>query len=390
MPTVVFWGTYDLGKPRVRLLVEGARRAGLDVVECHAPVWGGVEDKSQLRGVGRKLLLVLRWLAAYPRLLLRYWRLPRHDVVIVGYLGVLDVLLLWPFARMRRVPVLWDVFLSLYDTVVCDRKLVSAWSPLAWLLYAAEWVAARAATRPFLDTRAHADYFARLYGLRPGAVGAVPVGAEELFAPAPAPPAPLPGGEGADAFTVLFYGQFIPLHGLDTVVEAAALTPGVRWIIIGHGQEAPRIDARIRELGLDNVRRVAWVDYRELPGWVRQADVCLGIFGSSDKARNVAPNKVYQVLAAGRRVITSDTPAQRELLDLGAGPWLHVVPPGDARALADTILSLRHEALPDAPPVVVGADVVGRRLRELVEQTLGELPGRSRRTRGEPLTAPPG
>ena len=121
---VVCWGTYDLGKPRNRILLRGLREAGVELVEIHKDVWGGVEDKGHVVGAGRKLMLALKWLAAYPGLIWRYMRAPKHDAVLVGYMGHLDVLILWPFARLRGVPVIWDVFLSLYNTVVEDRRIV--------------------------------------------------------------------------------------------------------------------------------------------------------------------------------------------------------------------------------------------------------------------------
>ncbi len=93
---IVFWGTYDIGKPRNRILLQGLRDNGCEVIECHAHVWQGIEDKSQVQSRRRQLLQGLRWLAAYPRLLWRYLRLPRHDLVLVGYLGQLDVLLIRP------------------------------------------------------------------------------------------------------------------------------------------------------------------------------------------------------------------------------------------------------------------------------------------------------
>jgi glycosyltransferase involved in cell wall biosynthesis len=372
---LVFWGTYDLGKPRVRLLLAGARRAGFQVLECHQHVWRGVEDKSQLQGVARRFGLMTRWLLAYPVLLRRYIHLPAHDVVVVGYPGVLDVLALWPVARLRGTPIVWDVFMSLYDTVVRDRRLVPWWSPPGWVLYCLEWLALRAATRPFLDTNSHARYIARLFHLAPERVDTVPVGSEpEAFREKSHDHQ---AGEPQDdaTFTVLFYGQFIPLHGLDVVVEAAAMvtreTQGVQWVLIGRGQEARRIDARLSGLNLSSVTRIDWVAYDELADWIRKAGVCLGIFGVSEKSRNVIPNKVYQALAMGRRVVTSDTPAQRELLALGAAPWLTLVPPGNARALADAILRLRQEKAPaGAATVVVGADEVGGRLREVVHHVL--------------------
>ena len=374
---LVFWGTYDLGKPRVRLLLAGAQRAGFHVVECHQHVWQGIEDKSQLRGGASRFRLMTRWLLAYPVLLRRYIHLPVHDVVVVGYPGVLDVLALWPVARLRGTPIVWDVFMSLYDTVVRDRRLVPWWSPPAWVLYCLEWLALRAANRPFLDTHSHARYVTRLFDLAPDRVGTVSVGSETETFREKLPDRQAVETRDETTFTVLFYGQFIPLHGLDVVVDAAAMVTrearGVQWVLIGRGQEASRIDARLSGLNLPSVTRIDWVAYDELADWIRKADVCLGIFGVSEKSLNVIPNKVYQTLAMGRRVVTSDTPAQRELLALGAAPWLTLVPPGNARALADAILRLRQERAPRAATVVVGADEVGRQLREVVHHV---LPGR--------------
>ena len=370
---LVFWGTYDTGKPRVRLLLAGARAAGFDVLECHQRVWDGVEDKTQVQGMSHGIRLLTKWVAAYPSLIRRYLKLPDHDAVIVGYPGILDVLVLWPLTWLRGRPLVWDVFLSLYDTVVRDRRLIPSWSPLAWGLYLLEWLATRVPARMFLDTRAHASYFARLFRLNSARTAVIPVGAEDAFFGGSGPSLEQPPS-GADVVTVLFYGQFIPLHGLDVIVDAASLvareTSHVRWVLIGRGQESRRIDARLSMLKLSTVTRIEWVPYRELADWIRAADVCLGIFGISEKAHNVVPNKVYQALAMGRRVITSDTPAQRELLTEGAGDWLTLVPPGNARALADAVMSLRKEHHLGGPPLIVGTEHVGRCLKQVVDEVI--------------------
>lgn len=372
---LVFWGTYDLGKPRVRLLLEGARRAGFDVLECHAEVWSGVEDKSQLSG-WRRITRALRWCAAYPGLLLRYCRLPRHRSVVVPYLGQVDVLLLWPIARWRGARIYFDAFLSLYDTVVHDRRLVSPRSPVAATLWLLEALACRAADRVFCDTDAHARYFESTFRLPSRSVMRVPVGAEEEFR---APPLEAEAKAGLP-FTVLFYGQFIPLHGLETVVRAAALLAAegvaVRWRLVGQGQEAERIDALLAELGLvdgptPTVERVAWIPYADLAQELQRADLCLGIFGAGAKASRVIPNKVFQVIAARRPLITADTPAAREWLH--PSRYLRLVPAADPEALAVAVAQIR--ALPRQPAEVrrdlalvpaIFADDVGRQLARLL------------------------
>ena len=101
---VLFWGCYDKGKPRTRILIAGLLARGVAVDEIHAPVWEGIEDKSQVRGIATKLGVGLRWLISYPKLLWRLARAPRPDIVVVGYPGLLDVLLAFPIARLRRLP----------------------------------------------------------------------------------------------------------------------------------------------------------------------------------------------------------------------------------------------------------------------------------------------
>src|SRR3546814_10781357 len=126
---------------------------------------------------------------------------------------------------------------------------------------------------------------------------------------------------------VLFYGQFIPLHGVDTVIRAARLLRNepVEWQIIGQGQVAPCIRAMLAEEPLPKLHWLEWVEYRQLKQFIAEAELCLGIFGPSEKAASVIPNKVFQLVAAGRPVITRDSAAIRELLP-DSPPYTYLVP----------------------------------------------------------------
>ena len=99
---LLFWGTYDTGKPRNRIPPHALRECGAEVSTCHRNVWKGVVDKSLIHGWPRRVLYFLKWLASYPGLLIAFSRTPKPDYVVVPYLWHLDVLVLWPFARMRR------------------------------------------------------------------------------------------------------------------------------------------------------------------------------------------------------------------------------------------------------------------------------------------------
>jgi glycosyltransferase involved in cell wall biosynthesis len=230
--------------------------------------------------------------------------------------------------------VVWDAFLSLYNTVVEDRRLLARHNPLAWILRTWERLACRAAHLVVLDTQAHGRYFAETFGIAPRKIKAVFVGAE----PAAFSPGTVTAKSIEQPPTVLFYGQFIPLHGIDTVVRAAKLTEGdgIRWQIVGTGQEAGRVRDLVQQLAPANLEWIEWIPYTRLIEALRSADVCLGIFGATDKAARVIPNKAFQILMSGRPLITRDSPAIRELLAPEMpGVWL--VPPADPGALADAV-----------------------------------------------------
>lgn len=315
---IVFFGTYDTRRhPRVETLREGFEALGDEVIECNVPL--------EFDTAARVRLLRAPWLA--PRLLVglvRAWgrlrrqarRLPPPDVALVGYLGHLDVHLarrLWPDACL-----LLDHLISLRDTAI-DRR---AENPLLLrLLTRLDEAAVRTADVPVVDTHGHRELLPP--DVREDAV-VVPVGAPSRWFRAPHEP---PG----DRTRVVFFGLYTPLQGCPTIGRALSLLadePRLAFTMIGRGQDL----ATTRRVAASNPRITwhDWVDARDLPEVVADHDVCLGIFGTGDKARRVVPNKVFQGAAAGCAVVTSDTVPQREALK-DAGSF---VPPGDAEALA--------------------------------------------------------
>jgi glycosyltransferase involved in cell wall biosynthesis len=334
---LLFWGTYDKGKPRVRILIRGLQENSVSFSECHSDVWGDVEDKSQITGFVSRLVHIFRWLSKYPSLIWRFLRLPSHDVVIVPYMGQLDVLVLWPFAKATKTPIVWDAFISLYNTVVEDRKLISRRNPLAKILFFWEWLACKAADVIILDTKAHGDYFVETFTVPIDKVHVVFVGAEpEFFSRDNNKRINDP-----DNLTILFYGQFIPLHGIETIVRAAQLSrdKNAHWIIIGKGQEEENIRSLLEDKPPDNLTWLPWVSYDELIDWIQKSDICLGIFGDSDKAARVIPNKVFQIIMAGKPLITRDSPAIKELLNADM-PGVCLIPPSDPLALVAAVEKL--------------------------------------------------
>jgi glycosyltransferase involved in cell wall biosynthesis len=157
--------------------------------------------------------------------------------------------------------------------------------------------------------------------------------------------APLP--DESAPFRVFVYATFIPLHGLEHVVEAAHLLERsgeqIQIDVVGSGATEDAIKRLASDRRVKGVRFLGRRPYEQLPAEMAASHLCLGIFGTSPKAQRVIPNKVFDALAVGRPVITADTPAAREVLTHGENAWL--CRPGDAEALAEAMLLLRSDVV---------------------------------------------
>jgi glycosyltransferase involved in cell wall biosynthesis len=352
---VLYFGTYQRDYPRNAQVVSCLRRAGVEVLERHVPVWEGRRDNWSA-GVGAAARLGLAELVLLRRPAADF------DAVLVGYPGHFDL----PAARRaaRGRPVIFNPLVSLADTFVSDRGRFRAGSVAARALASVDRHALRAADLVVADTRASADHLAELAGLPRERVEVAFVGAEEhVFGP---------GWSPTEPFTVLFVGKLIPLHGVETVLAAAGAAPELRFRLVGSGQLEPLVRERPA-----NVDWVPWVEYERLPDELHRAGCALGIFGTSEKARRVIPNKAFQALACGTPLVTADTPGARELLADGESALL--VPPGDPEALANALrriagdpeLAQRLSAAGRAAYEASASEaVLGRRWRELVEQAV--------------------
>jgi glycosyltransferase involved in cell wall biosynthesis len=115
---------------------------------------------------------------------------------------------------------------------------------------------------------------------------------------------------------VLFFGSFLPLHGVDCILEAANIIsrkePSIQFKFIGSGQTLLLAKDLASKLGLSNVLFEDWLPMNELPNRIASSDICLGIFGRTEKAGRVVPHKIFQAMGMRKPVITGRTPAVEE------------------------------------------------------------------------------
>lgn len=336
---ILYFGTYSAGEEYARnlALINGLKKVGAEVQECHAELWPGFQDK--MGAVKRSLLANVFALGrAYLRLLGQYRKSREFNFMFVGYIGQFDVFLARALQTFHHKPVIFDAFYSLYDTMVKDRGLYAERSLMAKILKLVDRWSVKCSDLTLLDTNEHIKYFCGEFGLEPERFLAVPLGVDQ----ANFYPRPEPAEHGF--MEVLNYSSYIPLHGLEVIVKAAAeirSCKGIHFTLIGKGQLFPQMKALAEELKLENVSFSEWLSHKELVEKAAAADVLLGIFGITEKASRVIPYKAYEALALGKPLITGDSPAARELLEDGRHCLLS--PMGDAKSLAQKILLLQDE-----------------------------------------------
>jgi glycosyltransferase involved in cell wall biosynthesis len=320
MMKVLFITGRELGYTRNDVLLRAFRRF------CNTDIVGTDQRPLSLAANSLRISLL-----AIPRLFRN-----SYDLVFVGFYGQLLMCFLGPLSRR---PILFDAYVSTYDTLIEDRQVGGTRSILAWAAKRLDHAACRLAIRVMLDTPIHAEYFKEQYHLSSDKFVSCPVGCnEDIFSPRIKPL------DSPDRHTsVLYYSSYLPLHGVDTVVRAAGLLrhEDVNFRLIGEGQTYSKTQQLAKELGMDNIKFLPVISLGQLPEEIANADICLGgHFGTSVKAGRVVPGKIYQMLAMAAPIIATETPANMALLRHRESAYL--CPPNDPQALAEAILYLHN------------------------------------------------
>lgn len=259
---------------------------------------------------------------------------PVYDVILAGFYGQPIAVML---ALLQHRPIILDAYVSTYDTLCEDRKLFHPRSIPGRLAYWIDRKSCQLANLVLTDTRANARYFCCQFGIPQEKFRVIYVGCDDsLFYPRSdiTPP--------SSYCEVFYYGSFLPLHGTDVIIQAAALLKGrkdIHFTIGGDGPLFKSIKQKVEELDLENVSLVGWIPLDELPAYIARATICLGgHFSTIPKAARVISTKTFQFVAMHKPTIVGDNAATREIFI--PGEHIYAVPMGDPSALAIAIEEL--------------------------------------------------
>lgn len=290
---VLFFGMYSPKYSRNHILIKGLKLNGVEVVECN--------DRSSFIWGFRYLKLLIKYISV------KGWN---SDIVFVGFPGQTDVPLAWILSKIFHQKLIFDAFISIYNTRVFDRKYIEENSVRAKGYWFIDWVSCYLADKVILDTNAHIDYFVRTFHLHKEKFIRIFVGTDpDLFYPKKM--------KKHKGFVVGFHGSYLPLQGVPVILDAAKTLGSyddIRFQLLGDGIERKKCERIVKEHKIRNVSFIDKVPYEKLADFISSCDIYLGgPFGSNAKSKLVIPNKVYEAIACKKAVIVGRSVAMDEL-----------------------------------------------------------------------------
>lgn len=322
--TILLFGYHSRDITRNWILEKGLTELGYNMQECRTTVKGFLPKYIDLT---RKFLQCRK----------------EVDVILVTFMGYYFMPLAWLLARLTGKVLVFDALVSLYDTNVDDRKFVSPANPRAWFYFLFDWICYVLADIVLLESPVYLHHIVRRYHLSGKRFLVLPVGCRtDIFHPATQ-------RKTHEEFHVMYQGMFIPVHGIETIIKAAAElqrrgVDDVQFHFVGKGQMYNATVERVQSLGLQNVHFHGFLpELSDVAEKLRHADIGLGMFATSIKAELCMPHKVYEVFASKVPLITAETTATKTMFK-GQDIALFV-PPRDGHALAEKILLLKEDTV---------------------------------------------
>jgi len=144
----LFFGYYSLKSPRTYTVRKEYEKEGREILECHTEKSGFFPKCFDLRKQFKQHKKVI-------------------DEVVVLFPGHHLIPLAWLLTRFPRKKLTFDVFISVYDTLVIDRKKVSPINPLAWFYYLIDFFSCHLSDEVLIDTITHREFFIKNFKLSP-------------------------------------------------------------------------------------------------------------------------------------------------------------------------------------------------------------------------------
>jgi colanic acid biosynthesis glycosyl transferase WcaI len=268
--------------------------------------------------------------------------LHRPDLVIATSPQLLVGLSGWWLARCNGVPLvfevrdLWPESLTAVGMGSHNSLLHRSLAQIAGFLY-------RSCDRLVVVTPAFKEYLIEHWRVPEDKIFVVENGVDTSLFSRLTPNLAIRRELGAEEkFMVSYIGTMGAAHGLETLLEAAALlrerAPKILFVLVGEGAEKARIVSLARSRGLNNVRFVGQQPREKIPAYITASDACLVLLKKNELFKTVLPTKMLEFMSCARPVILGvDGHARTVMEQANAGIFMT---PEDPLALAEAVVRL--------------------------------------------------
>lgn len=262
----------------------------------------------------------------------------RPDVLIATSPQFLALASGWALSRLRGVPLVAEIRDLWPDSIVAVGAMPADALAIRMLQHGERFIYRQAdlvvsVTKSFMP-------LLRARGAR--RVAFVPNGADPESFPEARDRAALRARFGVEGrFVASFVGTLGMAHGLETVLDAAALVKGrsdILFWLVGEGARRLELESEAKRRGLDNVRFAGQVPRGDVPDVLAASDAAMVLLRPDPLFETVLPSKMFEAMAAQCPVVLGVGGEARALLDeseAGIG-----IEPGRPEALAEAVLAL--------------------------------------------------
>ncbi|MEK8018086.1 MAG: glycosyltransferase, partial [Candidatus Parabeggiatoa sp.] len=192
--------------------------------------------------------------------------------------------------------------MSPYDALKNENKAGKIGDLISPFLYPIEKYILKYSDLILTDTQLNREFFINTFYVNHNKIKAIYVGANEdlNFYDNKI--------NNKDNLQVIFYGSFLPLHGMDVILQAIHRLrdkPIHFTLIGGKGNSLKQFEKTKKALGLQRITHIKWVEFSELcRRYIAKTDIFLGgPFGGTGQAQRVITGKTFQGLAMAKATI---------------------------------------------------------------------------------------
>lgn len=331
-------GNYDPSYTSNKLTIQGFKDNGAEVVEVNDPITVTTLNTKSEMGWFQLIKRVFKKYQIIGKIWQMRSNIARSDVIYVGYPGHFDVISAWVVAKIFGKKLVFNPLLIFYTGFTEEQSILSKSSLLAKLVKFGEGLVYRMCDLVIADTPYQQEFMERIFNVPRSKIETVALGADDIFYPY------TPYINLTKNINVTYYGLYVPIHGIENIIEAATILKNdkdIHFDMIGNrGQVFDATLSKVKKLRLKNISFYYDIPQEEHIPIAQKADLFFGFLAKHPSIDRVIPNKVYQGLSLNKVVLTAEAPVIKSVFTHKEN--IYMVKPADPKALVNAILELKN------------------------------------------------